>query len=165
MARKVFYSFHYQLDSWRVSQVKNMGSVEGQPLLSSNQWEDVAAGGESAIQAWIDREMAGKSCNVVLIGSQTAGRKWVKYEFKKAWNDGKGVLGIHIHRLHDQAGSSSSKGRNPFEGFTLSDGKMPFDAVVPVFDPAGTTSTAVYASIQNNIEGWIEDAIRIRSQW
>lgn len=165
MARKVFYSFHYQVDSWRVSQVKNMGSVEGQPLLSSNEWEDVAAGGDAAIEAWIDREMSGKSCNVVLIGSQTAGRKWIEHEFKKAWGANKGVVGIHIHRLLNQAGSSSSKGRNPFEGFTLNDGKVRFDSVVPVYDPSGSDSSAVYATIKNNIEAWVEEAIRIRAQW
>ncbi len=165
MARKVFYSFHYQLDNWRVSQVKNIGAVEGQPLLNSNQWEDVAAGGDSAIQAWIDREMAGKSCNVVLIGSATAGRKWVEYEFKKAWSDRKGVVGIHIHKLLDQNRSSSLKGKNPFEGFTLNNRTVRFDSVVPVYDPVGADSTAVYGTIKNNIEAWVEEAIRVRSQW
>ena len=82
MARRVFYSFHYDLDNWRVQQVKNMGAVEGQPLLSANEWEDVEAGGAKAIQKWIDEQMAGKSCNVVLIGSETAGRRWVEYEIK-----------------------------------------------------------------------------------
>lgn len=38
---------------------------------------------------------------VVLIGEDTAKRKWVKYEIKKAWNEGKGVLGIYIHNLKD----------------------------------------------------------------
>ena len=28
----VFYSFHYDRDSWRVQQVMNMGKIEGQPL-------------------------------------------------------------------------------------------------------------------------------------
>lgn len=75
MARRVFYSFHYQNDAWRVQQVKNMGAVEGQPLLSSQKWEDVAKGGDAAIRKWIDDQMKGKSCNVVLIGSKTAGRR------------------------------------------------------------------------------------------
>lgn len=29
MARKVFFSFHYQPDNWRVSQVRNIGVIEG----------------------------------------------------------------------------------------------------------------------------------------
>lgn len=165
MARRVFFSFHYKLDSWRVSQVKNMGALEGQPLLSANAWEDVAAAGDAAIQKWIDEQMAGKSCNVVLIGAQTAGRRWVEYEFKKAWTDRKGVLGVHIHRLLDQDGRSSALGRNPFAGFTINDGKTAFDSVVPVYNPAGRDSTDVYSTIKNNLEAWVEDAIAIRQRW
>jgi MTH538 TIR-like domain (DUF1863) len=62
VARRVFYSIHYKRDSQRVSQVKNMGSVEGQPLLSSNQWQQIERGGEAAIKRWIDSQMTGKSC-------------------------------------------------------------------------------------------------------
>ncbi len=53
MARKVFHSFHFKRDSHRVALVRNMGIVEGQPVLSSNQWEDVKRGGDAAIKAWI----------------------------------------------------------------------------------------------------------------
>lgn len=28
MARRVFYSFHYVPDNWRVSQVRNIGAIE-----------------------------------------------------------------------------------------------------------------------------------------
>ncbi|MEU9439338.1 TIR domain-containing protein [Streptomyces sp. NPDC048304] len=165
MARKVFFSFRYALDNWRVQTVKNMGRVEGQPLLSSNQWEDVARQGDAAIQRWIDGQMAGKSCDVVLIGSQTAGRRWVEYEFKKAWGDGKGVVGIYIHQLLDQNRQSTTKGRNPFSGFTLNNGKVAFDQVVRAYDPVGYNSTSVYATISENIESWVEEAIDIRKQW
>lgn len=27
--RQIFYSFHYKPDNWRVAQVRNIGSVEG----------------------------------------------------------------------------------------------------------------------------------------
>lgn len=165
MSRKVFLSFHYQLDNWRVSQVRNIGAIEGQPVLGSNAWEDVANGGEVAIQKWIDAQMVGKSCNIVLIGSQTAGRKWVNYEFKKAWQDKKGVLGIHIHNLLDSDAKVSSKGKNPFSGFTLNDGKVAFDSVVPVYNPSGATSNDVYNTIADNIETWVEHAIKIRNDW
>lgn len=31
----VFYSFHYDLDYWRVQQIMQMGKVEGQTILNS----------------------------------------------------------------------------------------------------------------------------------
>lgn len=161
MARRVFFSFHYQLDSWRVQQIKNMGAVEGQPLLSSQKWEDVAAGGAATIQKWIDEQMVGKSCNVVLIGSKTAGRKWVNYEIRKAWDSGKGVIGIYIHKLKDKDGYTSTKGANPFAGISLKNGKT-LDYYVKAINPAGATSTEVYNTIDDNLEQWVENAIAAR---
>lgn len=165
MARKVFYSFHYARDAWRVSQVKNMGVVEGQPLLSSNEWEEVEKGGDSAIQSWIDAEMKGKSCVVVLIGNRIAGRRWVEYEFKKAWKDGKGVAGVYIHNLKNASGEQDSKGSSPFDGFTLCDGKKKFSNVVKAYDPPFTTSSYVYEHIRENLATWAEEAISIRSNF
>jgi hypothetical protein len=46
----------------------------------------------------------GRTCLVVLIGSLTARRKWVKYEIEQAWNAGPGVVGIYIHNLKDGKG-------------------------------------------------------------
>lgn len=54
-----------------------------------------------AIKKWINDNMDYRSCVVVLVGEETANRYWVKYEIKKAWNDGKGLLGIYIHNLKD----------------------------------------------------------------
>jgi hypothetical protein len=39
MARKAFYSFHYDPDNWRASKVRNMGVIEKNPLASSNKGE------------------------------------------------------------------------------------------------------------------------------
>ena len=92
MSRKAFYSFHFKPDSWRASQVRNIGVVDGNQPVSDNDWEDVKKGGDSAIQEWIDNQLAGRSCTIVLIGENTAGRKWIEYEIEKSWNDGKGSL-------------------------------------------------------------------------
>jgi hypothetical protein len=165
VARRVFHSFHFERDSHRVSQVKNMGVVEGQPLLSSNQWEDVKKGGDTAIQKWIDEQMSGKSCVVVLIGNQTAGRKWVNYEFTKAWGDRKGVVGVYIHNLKNLSGYQDTKGGNPFSGFTLCEGKKSLSNVVKAYDPPYSASTSVYDYIKNNLEDWVEEAIKIRNEF
>lgn len=160
MARKTFLTFHYEADCWRVSQIKKIGSIEGQPLLSSNKWEEVKGGGESAIKKWIDDQMKGKSCQVVLIGKDTKGRKWVDYEIKKAWNDGKGILGIHIHNLKDVHGKQTTKGPNPFYGWKV--GEESLTKWAKTYDPPYSTSTKVYEYIAENIEDWIEEAIKLR---
>lgn len=161
MPRRVFYSFHYKADNWRASQVRNAGVVEGNQPVSDNEWERITGGGDSAIQQWIDDQLSGKSCCVVLIGSTTAGRKWIKYEIKKSWDDGKGVVGVYIHNLKDQDGNQSSKGRNPFDDFTV-DGKR-LSSIVKASDPPYSTSTLVYDHIKDNLAKWVEEAISIRN--
>src|SRR5436190_12690971 len=99
MARRSFYSFHYMPDNWRASQVRNMGVIEGNRPCSDNDWESVTRGGDAAIQRWIDEQLDGKSCVVVLIGANTANRKWINYEITKGWNTKKGVVGVHVHNL------------------------------------------------------------------
>jgi hypothetical protein len=144
-----------------------MGAVEGQPLLTSNQWQQVERGGEGAIKRWIDTQMAGKSCLVVLIGNQTAGRRWVKYEIKKAWDDGKGVVGVYIHGLKNLLQVQDTKGRNPFDDFTLGTGtnQRRLSAIVKAYDPPYTISTSVYNHIKTNLASWVEEAIQIRTRY
>ena len=160
MARKAFFSFHYKPDNWRASQVRNIGKVEGNSPASDNDWESVTKGGDAAIKKWIDDQMHGRSCVVVLVGAKTAGRKWIKYEIKKAWEAGKGLVGIHVNKLKDGDRKTSDKGANPFADFTV-DG-VPLTQLVKCHTPSGTTSTAAYADISDNIETWIEDAIAAR---
>ncbi len=160
MGRKVFYSFHYKPDNWRAAQVRNMGVIEGNSPVSDNDWEDVKKGGDATIQKWIDDQLHGRSCTIVLIGEKTAGRKWINYEIEKSWNLGKGVFGIYIHNLKDSDGNQSDKGKNPFDDFTL-DGKK-LSSIVKAYNPPCSTSTNVYDYIKDNLEDWTEEAIEIR---
>ena len=45
--KKVFYSFHYALDSWRIQQIRNMGVVENQKICEPNEWEEVKRKGDA----------------------------------------------------------------------------------------------------------------------
>lgn len=165
MARSVFFSFHYDRDSWRVQQVKNMGVLDGQPILSSNDWEEVKKGGDTAIQKWIDDEMSGKSCLVILAGAKTAGRKWVEYEIKKAWGAKKGVVVVYIHNLKNYAEEQDTKGANPLTGWTLCDGAKNLSSVAKAYDPPYSTSSNVYAHIKDHLEEWVDEAIDIRKNF
>lgn len=158
MTKKCFLSFHYEPDNWRVSQIKQIGAIEEQPILESNKWEEIKKKGDTAIENWIADNMKGKECLVVLVGKETAGRRWVKHEIKKAWKDGLGVLAIHIHNLKDASGEKTTKGSNPFTGLTV-------DGVAvsgKVYDPPYSTSKNVYDHISSNIETWVSDAIKAR---
>jgi hypothetical protein len=164
MARKIFYSFHYAPDNWRVSQVRNIGAIEDNKPAKDNDWETITKGGDKAIETWINEQMSGRSCVVVLIGAATANRKWINHEIEKAWNAKKGVVGVHIHNLKNSEGKISSKGDNPFDRFTLSNGTKKLSSVVKVYDPIGADSTAVYKHIKENLEKWIDEAVEIRGK-
>lgn len=165
MARKVFYSFHYVPDCWRASQVRNIGVVEGNAPASDNDWETITRGGEKAIESWIDSQLLGKSCTIVLIGTNTAGRKWINYEIANSWNGEKGVLGIYIHNLKNRDGYQSTKGRNPFDDLTMKMDGRKLSTIVKAYDAPYSTSINVYNYIKENIENWIEEAISIRKNY
>lgn len=162
MARKVFTSFHYIPDNWRASQIRNMGKVEGNAVVTANQWEEVTKGGDRAIEKWIDDNMSEKSCVIVFVGEKTAGRKWIKHEIEKAWKEKRGLVGIYVHNLKDSNGNQSNKGRNPFEDINVN-GKS-LSSIVKCYDPPYTISTYVYNHISEKLEDWIEEAIKIRNQ-
>ena len=77
--------FHYKPDSWRASKVRNIGVIEGNQSVSDNERESITSGGDRAIANWIAGQMHGKSCVIVLLGAQTAGRKWINHEIIKGW--------------------------------------------------------------------------------
>ena len=163
MGRRVFYSFHFNNDAWRAGQVRNIGVVEGNTPISDNDWEEVKKKGDKAIENWINDQLKNRSCTVVLVGENTAGRKWIKYEISQSWNQGKGVVGICIHNLKNAQGNQSNKGRNPFEDFKLDGTNL--SSIVKLYDPPYKTSQNVYDYIKNNIESWIEEAIKIRKNY
>lgn len=165
MARRVFYSFHHEPDNSRAAQVRNMGVVEGNKPASDNDWETITKKGDAAIEKWIEGQLDGKSCTVVLIGADTAGRKWIKYEIKESWNNNKGLLGVNIHRLKNLDGEQSSKGGNPFDEFTVGEAKKKLSSVVKVYNPPHSDSKDAYAYIKDNLEDWIEEAISIRDDF
>lgn len=151
--RQIFYSFHFNNDVMRVQQVRNMGLVEGNTPVSPNEWETIKKSNAS-VEKWIDDNMKGKSCVVVLIGSKTHERPWVQYEIKKAWRDGKGLLGIHIHNLNCPNTGTCTMGANPFASTTFRRGDQ---IIVPaVYNPDPKDA---YGDIAKNLSNWVERAI------
>lgn len=156
MAREpVFYSFHFDNDVMRVQQIRNMGVVEGDEPVSPNEWERIKGRGTGAVEKWIDDNMKYRRCVVVLIGSDTADRRWVRHEIVKAWNEGRGLLGIYIHNLKCPRTGTCTKGANPFSSIKLQDGTA-ISSYITCQDP---DSWDAYADINRNLESWVAAAI------
>jgi hypothetical protein len=152
----VFYSFHFDNDVMRVQQIRNIGSIEGNSPTTPNEWEKLKRTGKQAVENWIDQNMKYKRCVIVLIGSETARRPWVEHEIIKAWNDGRALIGIHIHNIKCPRNGTSRKGSNPFDFIKLNDGRKLSD-FIPCYDPS---SADAYRDIANNITDWIDIAIK-----
>ena len=159
--KRIFYSFHYEEDSQRVNQVRNIGIVEGNTPVSSNDWEKVKRGGNTAIKRWIDEQMKYRSCTIVLVGTRTANRKSINYEIEESWKRGMGVAGIYIHGLKNLDEHTSSQGRNPFD-YAFS-GEL--SSIVKCYNPCGAGSKAKYDWIKNNLSIIVEEAISIRNRY
>lgn len=162
MARQVFFSFHYDEDIWRVNQIRHVGVTrdwESLPFMDAASWEAVKRRGEAAVTSWIDRQLEGTGVTVVLIGSQTARRKYVNYEIQESHNQGKGLLGIYIHQLKNQFGQTATKGSNPLANVTIQENglygpyKMPLSDIYPTYDWQWDNG-------YQNIGRWIEEAAK-----
>jgi hypothetical protein len=150
----VFYSFHYDNDVFRVQQIRNMGVIDGNEPVSPNDWEQVKRAGDAAVERWIDDSLKYKRCVVVLIGSETASRKWVKHEIKRAWELDKGLFGIHIHNLRCPRTGTCCKGANPFNNWNVNGQSMA--NLVRCYDPIAEDA---YREISRNISSWVAQAI------
>lgn len=114
--RRVFFSFHYEQDVWRATNVRNSGQVDATAAAGWNDaslWEEAKRKGRREIERLIADGLRGTSVTAVLIGADTASRPWVKYEIEQSVAKGNGLLGVRIHRIKDQAGRRSSRGPTP----------------------------------------------------
>ena len=165
MGRKVFYSLHYHLDATRSESIRAATTLQGNQVLPKEQWQRLSQSGGDEIQHWIDAQLRGCACTIVLIGRESRSRRWLKYEIQKSWDEGKGLLGIYIHNLEDEFGAQSIKGVNPFAIFTIrQDGKRLSD-VVKTYDPPGGNAQDVAAYIVKHLPQWVEEAICIRNHY
>ncbi len=158
---RAFYSLHYDRDAWRASMVRQMGVIAGNPPVIYNDWEQVKRGGDRAIRQWINSQMGNRSCVVVLIGTHTSGRKWINYEIKRAWKEGKGLLGVYIHNLRDARQQKSAKGANPYYNVIVDGHRL--SRAVPAYEPVDNWRTSAYRCIEGNLASWVAQAVADRA--
>jgi hypothetical protein len=118
MPRKVFFSFHYERDIWRTNVVRNSGVVEGSAaagFYDASLWEETKKKGDAEVKKLIDKGLVGTSVTVVLIGAETAQRKFVNYEIEQSISRGNGLLGIYISGIKDSKGNTDTQGAAPWK--------------------------------------------------
>lgn len=189
MTRRVFFSFHYD-DVMRVQQIRQMGAFAGKEVVRFDDaaaYEKVKKHGDAAIKHWIRKQLNGTSVTVVLIGTNTWQRPYVRYEIEQSYLAGNGLLGIHINGLLDVNQYRQPRGANPFasvrkplnlsgglgqpfmqsrqglESFMIQRPPGMFGQIRTTLEhkakiyPAGLSSND-YAIIKANIGNWIETA-------
>ncbi len=158
MARRVFFSFHYEADSWRASIVRNHWITKpdrtSAGYLDKASWEQLYRQGDDAIKRWINKQMTGTSVTVVLIGTETYSREWVLYEIRRTWALNHGLLGIHIHNIRDALQQTAPKGPNPFDLLTFNDERGRDVKLSQVIETYDWVSDNGYG----NFGDWAEDA-------
>jgi len=104
MARRVFFSFHYDNDINRSMTVRNSWVTQGKEaagFVDKAEFEQTKRKGNQAVYNWIDKQLEGTSVTVVLLGSETLNRPFVQYEICKSIERGNGVIGVYIHGIRD----------------------------------------------------------------
>ena len=118
LARRVYFSFHYEGDVWRADQVRNSWVTkpdrESAGYYDAAEFEAVRRQGDGAIRRWIDRNLEGTSVTVVLVGEDTCNREWVRYEVQRSIERGNGVIFVRVHNLGDQEGHTCRAGNLDF---------------------------------------------------
>lgn len=156
MARKIFFSFHYDRDVHRVVQVRNSWVVrakgEAPPFYDKAEFEQVKtrAGG---IEKWIEEQMRGTSVTVVLFGAETYNREWVRHEIKRSYELGKGMLAIDIHNVRHPQTGADYQGANPLSYWQVKRNgqNVPMSTLYSVYD-------WVRDDGYTNMPSWIEVA-------
>lgn len=119
MAKKVFFSFHYQdVIDFRVNVVRNHNALQSNQkagYFDESIWEESKKTSSLALKKLINKELIGTSVTCVLIGSETYQRQWVIYEIFRSLYKGNKLIGIHINSIKGKDGKIKPKGRNPFD--------------------------------------------------
>ena len=120
MAKKVFFSFHYQdVIDFRANVVKNHGqfklNTQEAGYYDSSMWEKAKKEGKIALKRLFNNGLNNTSNTCVLIGSETYQRPWVRYELLKSVKKGNHIFGVHINEIKCKEGNTKDLGKNPLD--------------------------------------------------
>ena len=135
MARRTFFSFHYQEDVWRVFNVRKCLAFskdqEADGFFDGSVFEASKRESDDALKTFLRRGLENTSVTCVLAGQHTATRRWVRYEIVRSVLKGNGLLTVDIHGLRNNEQELGVKGTDPLDevGVYLSNGRIYFAEV------------------------------------
>jgi hypothetical protein len=157
MARKTFFSFHYERDAWRAANVRNSGVLSKDDeygFIDAADWEKIEREGDAAIKRWIQDQLKNTTVTAVLIGAETASRPWVLYEIRESWKRGNAIVGVRINGIKDQDSKTDSFGVNPLDVVKFEDGAA--------LSTACNTYDWVTDRGREQLGEWLEEAVQTR---
>lgn len=137
MARRVFFSFHYQPDVFRANVVKNAWvgrDREDAGFFNASVVEATKKTSDDALRAFLRKGLEGASVLCALAGTETASRRWVRFEVLQALRDGRGIMEIAIHGIKcAKTGMTAAAGPSVLGelGFWTGDGRVTFMEIGP----------------------------------
>jgi len=118
MAKKVFFSFHYQdVIDFRANVVRNHGTFKLNSkeagFYDSSMWEKAKKESDLALKRLINNGLKNTSNTCVLIGTNTFERRWVDYEIMRSLKKGNHIFAVHINSILCKNKKTKNKGNNP----------------------------------------------------
>jgi hypothetical protein len=196
MARRTFFSFHYKPDVSRAWVVRNswvtkvaQGQRDDAGFFDSSVFEAKQNENDDALKALSRDGLGNTTVTCVLVGQQTALRRWVRYEIFRSFIRGNGLLAVRINSIGSLHSPATSAGANPFENlaFWVDDARLRFKEYMmtgwlPARDPPSMPLSDVAYNLggrtnhtfsclfpiydwetdngYDNLGGWIESAAR-----
>jgi hypothetical protein len=180
MAKKVFFSFHYQdVIDFRANVVRNHGNFklnkDEAGFYDSSIWEEAKKTSDLALKRLINKGIQNTSNTCILVGTHTFKRRWVDYEIMKSFEKGNYIFAVHINQIKCKNQKTKPKGNNPLyylgysfdkTGKKLSLHNYIENKWIPFKDLDGWTVKEVFEKDRNTIfrlstlypvHDWIED--------
>ena len=119
MLKRIYFS--QDLEDLRADEVRKLcmatPGVEGTGFFEAMSESTMA--GPSTIRRQLTSALDNTQVTCVLIGTQTASRRWVRYEIIESLQRRNVLFGVHINGVPDKSQQTKPKGPDPFQQLAL----------------------------------------------
>lgn len=129
------FLFHYKPDVTRAWVVRNswvtklvQGERDDAGFFDSSVFEAAQRESDEALQRFLREGLKNTTVTCVLVGSETALRRWVRYEIFQSFMRGNGLLAVRVHSIPGFNKLTGAEGFNPFSSvaFTVDGDQIRF---------------------------------------